>query len=125
MKAPRNRHERWHGPPLARSIFVPGIKLETLLRWVQDYDQHYRYFKEVEQSQMLSRQIEFNSHAAPPHKVITVITIRITLPFIGNTTGPRVEQLQLITTKIAELDSPGTPAEKRESRGRHRGFLWP
>ena len=36
------------------SIFIPGIRLQTLLNWVKDYDQHYRYFNEVEQSKLLS-----------------------------------------------------------------------
>src|SRR4051812_30614566 len=40
----------WYGV-----IFIPGVKLEPLLRWIQDYDQQSRYFKEVEQSKLLSR----------------------------------------------------------------------
>ena len=37
-------------------IFVPGVALESLLEWLQNYDQHERYFMEVEKSQLLSRE---------------------------------------------------------------------
>src|SRR5262245_54096213 len=35
----------WYG-----SIFVPNVKLQTLRRWLQDYDRHADYFDEVEKS---------------------------------------------------------------------------
>ena len=37
------------------AIFLPNTTLDVLLRWVQDYDQHQRFFKEVEQSRLVSR----------------------------------------------------------------------
>ena len=39
----------WYG-----AMFVPSIALDPLLRWLQDYDHHSRYFKNVEQSKLLS-----------------------------------------------------------------------
>ena len=32
------------------AIFIPGIKVDPLIHWIQDYDQQYKYFKEVEKS---------------------------------------------------------------------------
>jgi len=34
---------------------VPGVRLESLLDSIKNYDQHQRYFKEVEQSKLSSR----------------------------------------------------------------------
>jgi hypothetical protein len=39
----------------AGSVFVPGVSLQQLLNWVQDYDHHDLYFREVEESKLLSR----------------------------------------------------------------------
>ena len=39
-------------------IFVPDVNVDSLLQWIQHYDNHYRYFKEVEQSKLLSREGE-------------------------------------------------------------------
>src|SRR5213593_3075545 len=50
IRVPDGLIHHWFG-----SIFVPDASLQQLLRWVQDYDQHYRYFKEVEQSKLVSK----------------------------------------------------------------------
>src|SRR5262249_8633311 len=50
LNVPDGMIHHWFG-----SIFVPEVNLQTMLDWVKDYDQHHRYFKEVEASKLLSR----------------------------------------------------------------------
>src|SRR5262245_26672932 len=41
----------WYGV-----IFIPKTNLQRILRFVQNYDDHFRFFKEVEKSRLLSRE---------------------------------------------------------------------
>ena len=36
------------------AAFIPGIKLEALQAWLQKYEQHDRYFPEIEKSRLIS-----------------------------------------------------------------------
>src|SRR5262245_21442995 len=51
VSVPDGMIHHWFG-----SIFIRGIQLQTLLNWVKNYDQHSRYFKEVEESKLLSHE---------------------------------------------------------------------
>ena len=106
-------------------IFVPGMTLDSLLRWLQDYDQHERYFQEVEQSKLLSREgPEFRIfYRLRRKKVITVYYNTLHTVVYRQQESHRASS-RSFTTKIAELDNPGTAAEKEKPDGTDRGFLW-
>src|SRR5688572_25958403 len=36
------------------AIFISGAKLDALLRWVKDYARHDQFFREIEQSRLIS-----------------------------------------------------------------------
>ncbi len=107
------------------SIFVPGVTLEAVLKFVQNYDQHHRFFQEVEKSRLVSRtgdtfQIFYRLKRT---KVITVV-YHTDHAVIYRRHGPRRASSRSVTTRIAELDAPGTASEKEKLVGEDHGFLW-
>ena len=50
IEVPDGLIHHWYG-----TIFVPGTQVGPLVRWIQDYDQQYKYFKEVEKSKIISQ----------------------------------------------------------------------
>jgi hypothetical protein len=110
----------WYG-----AIFIPGIKVDPLVRWIQDYDQQYKYFKEVEKSKLLSHNGDtFQIYLRLTRtKVVTVhYNTEHTVVYRGN--GPGRASSRSFTTKIAEIDDAGTPSEKELPVGNDSGFMW-
>lgn len=107
------------------AIFLPGIGLDSLLPWLQDYDQHYRYFQEVEESQLLSRDgLTFHIFLRLRRKKIITVYYKTGHTAVYRHHDPRRISSRSFTTRIAELDNAGTPAEREQPVGNDRGFLW-
>jgi len=107
------------------SIFVPGVSLDALLRWVQDYDHHSRYFPEVEESKLLSRDgLTFQIFLRLRRKKILTVFYKTDHTAIYRQQDARRVSSRSFTTRIAELDNAGTPAESEKPAGNDRGFLW-
>ncbi|MFQ5817462.1 MAG: hypothetical protein ACE5H2_05840 [Terriglobia bacterium] len=120
MKVAAGMIHHWIG-----CIFVPDVSLSSVLDWVQDYDHHHRYFKEVERSKLLSREgdrfkIFFRLRRT---KIITVFYNTDHTAIYRHRDARRVSS-RSFTTKIAQLENPGTSAEKEKPVGNDSGFLW-
>jgi len=110
----------WYG-----AIFIPRIKVEPLVRWIQDYDQQSKYFKEVEKSKLISRNGDtFRVYLRLTRtKVVTVhYNTEHTATYRDN--GPGKASSRSLSTKIAELDDVGTPSEKELAVGNDSGYMW-
>ena len=107
-------------------VFVPGATVDRAVALLQDYNRHAEIYKPtVARSRLLSRsgetfrvQLRFMMK-----KVITVVTnteheARFTRD------GPDRAQSRIRSTRIAEVEEPGTPAEKEKPVGRDGGYLW-
>jgi hypothetical protein len=120
IEIPKGLVHHWYG-----TTFVPGAKVGDVLAWVQDYDRHQDYFEEVEDSRLVSREKEvFDIFLRLRRKkVITVhynTDHEVSYRNLANgRTASRSE-----ATRIAEIDSPGTPREKEKPLGDDQGFLW-
>ena len=107
------------------SVFVPGVEVEDLLAFLQDYDEHHRYFDEVEESRLVSRhgdRFEIFLRLRRT-KIVTVHyatehSVRYRRHEGGNASSASR------TTRIAELEGANTPDEKEKPVGDDRGFLW-
>lgn len=106
-------------------IFVPHMTLDSLIRWLQDYDHHDKYFKEVEKSKLVSRDGNtFKIYLRLRRKkVVTVIYNSDHTAIYRRHDGQHVSS-RSFTTKIAEVDDPGSPSEREKPVGNDRGFLW-
>ncbi len=121
IEAPDGMIHHWKG-----SIFIPNVGLDQVLKFVQDYGSHSKYFREVEKSRLLSHKKDdtFNIfYRLKRTKVITVVyntshTVRYRRP------APNRVAAKSEATKIAELDNPGTASETEKTPGNDSGFLW-
>ena len=110
----------WYG-----TIFVPGIKVDPLVHWIQDYDQQYKYFKEVEKSKLLSHNGDtFRIYLRLTRTKVVTVHYNTEHTVVYRDNGPGRASSRSFTTKIAEIDDAGTPSEKELAVGNDSGFLW-
>ncbi|HLQ77541.1 MAG TPA: hypothetical protein VK210_09305 [Terriglobia bacterium] len=120
MPVPDGMIHHWYG-----AIFVPGIKVEPLLKWIQDYDHHSRYFKEVEQSKLISRNGDtFYIYMRLMRKKVVTVHYNTEHTAVYETNGAGRASSRSFTTKIAEIDDAGTPSEKEKPIGMDSGYMW-
>jgi hypothetical protein len=120
VRVPDGLIHHWFG-----SIFVPNVDLASLLTWIRNYDQHQRYFKEVEQSRLLSREGDTFKvfFRFVRKKVVTVhYNTNHTAMYRHHPGGQ--ESSRSFTTRIAELENAGTASEKEKAVGDDSGYLW-
>ena len=107
------------------ATFVPGIKLESLLKWVKDYAQHEKFFPEIERSRLLSND-------GDTYKVYLRLKRKKIITVVYNTehsasyfpqSATRVVS-KSFTTRIAQVEDAGTSQEKELPIGQDGGYLW-
>jgi len=120
ISVPDGMIHHWKG-----SVFVLGVTLDVALKFVQDYNQHQRFFQEVERSRLLSRDGDTLRifYRLKRKKVITVV-YNTEHTVVYRRQGPRRASSRSASTKIAELEDPGKPSEKEKPVGEDGGYLW-
>jgi len=106
--------------------FIKGVKVDDVLRVLEDYDHHSEYYKpDVEQSKTL--QHDGNHYQAflrfRRHKVITVV-LNTTHDVNYFRDSPQQAHSRSSAIKIAEVENAGKPGEKTKFAGDDGGFLW-
>ncbi len=120
LRVPDGMIHHWFG-----SVFVPNVQLETLLNFVKNYDQHHRYFKEVEASNLVSRDGDtFKVFFRFVRKKVVTVHYNTDHTVIYRHDRDGRESSRSFTTRIAELQNPGTPQEMEKPVGDDSGFLW-
>ncbi|HET9132448.1 MAG TPA: hypothetical protein VFO86_15945 [Terriglobia bacterium] len=110
----------WYG-----AIFIPGIKVDPLLHWIQDYDDQYKYFKEVEKSKLLSHNGDtYRIYLRLTRTKVVTVHYNTEHTVIYRDNGPGRASSRSFTTKIAEIDDAGTAKEKEQPMGNDSGFMW-
>lgn len=108
------------------ATFLPGVPLDRVLALLQDYDHHAEIYKpHVARSRLIARDGDRFTAFLRFHqkKVITVVInseheARFTRPGAG-----RAES-RIRSTRVAEVDRPGTPQESEKPVGRDGGYMW-
>jgi hypothetical protein len=107
-------------------VFVPGVKIDDVLKILQDYDHQAMYYApDVEEARIESHTgnkfrvfLRFRRH-----KVVTVV-----LDTEHDITYFRDSPLQAHSrssaTRIAQVEDPGGPNEKEKAPGNDDGYLW-
>ncbi len=120
IEIPKGLVHHWYG-----TTFVPGAKVEELLAWVQDYDRHQDYFEEVEDSRLVSREKDvFDIVLRLRRKKILTVHYNTDHEVSYRSVGTGRAASRSEATRIAEIDSPGTPREREKPLGDDQGFLW-
>lgn len=107
-------------------VFVPGATLETVKTLFQDYDNHYRYYgPEVERSKLLNRKDDdFKIYLRMRKKKIITVVLNANFDVRYNQIDPSHLIIFSHSTRIAEVESPGTPEEHELPVGNDSGFMW-
>jgi hypothetical protein len=107
------------------AIFVPNVSSQALIRAIQDYDHHTRYFKEVQQSKLVSREGDtFKIFLRLMRKKVVTVHYNTDHTVIYRTHDNSRISSRSFTTKIAELDAAGSATEKEKPVGDDSGYFW-
>jgi hypothetical protein len=108
------------------SLWLPGIKMPELLRFLQDYDHHAGKFSDVERSKLVSRTGDNFKiyYRLSRSKAFFTVHYNSDQDVTYQTLDPKRVFSRSIATKIAELENAGTPQEKERPIGEDNGFLW-
>ena len=117
---PKGLVHHWLG-----SVFIPGTTVDELVGWLQNYDEHHRYFHEVESSRLVSCDgDDFRIFLRLRRKKVVTVHYN-TEHFVRYTHhgGGRMSSASY-ATRIAEIENAGKAAESEKALGDDRGFLW-
>jgi hypothetical protein len=107
-------------------VFIPGAKLEDVLRVLEDYDRHSVYYApDVERSKIESRDgdhfrvfLRFRRH-----KVITVVlNTEHEVQYFHDAPGKAHSRSSAVS--IAEVENAGKSDEREKTPGDDDGFMW-
>lgn len=107
-------------------VFVPGVSLERAVALLQDYDRHavlYRPY--VQRSRLLARRgDDFRVYLRfYTRKIITVVVDTEHEARFVRLDATRVHS-RIRSTRVVEIEHPGTPAERPKPEGQGGGYLW-
>src|SRR5208282_774995 len=107
-------------------VFVPGVKLADVVRLVEDYDHHSKYFApEVVRSKLVSRDGDnFLTYLRFHKKHILSVTVDTWHEAWYRTISPTREVSRSQITRAQEVENEGQPDETLRPEGDDRGFLW-
>jgi hypothetical protein len=108
------------------AVFLPGATLQRTLDLVQNYDTHkISYAPEVVDSRLLRREGDFFKVflRLRKHKIITVV-LDTEYDVTYRRLGPTRAASRSYSTRIAEVENPGTAREHALPAGDDHGFLW-
>ncbi len=108
------------------AVFVPGTRIGDAVALMQDYDRHHTIFRPaIAQSKTLDHDgdrfrlfLRFFMK-----KVITVVVNTDSTAEFTHLASNRVVSA-IRSTRVQELEEPGTPREREKPVGRDGGYLW-
>ncbi len=107
-------------------VFVPGVKIDDVLKILQDYDHQATYYApDVEQARIESHNgNEFHVFLRfRRHKVVTVVLdTEHDITYFRD--SPLRAHSRSSATHIAQVEDPGGPKEKEKAPGKDDGYLW-
>lgn len=117
---PKGLVHHWLG-----SVFIPSTTVDGLVGWLQNYNDHYRYFDEVEASRLVSRDgDDFRIFLRLRRKKVVTVHYN-TEHFVRYTRhGDDRMSSASYSTRIAEIEDAGKATESEKALGDDHGFLW-
>jgi hypothetical protein len=106
--------------------FLPGIPIDRVIALLQDYDRHASiYAPRVARSVLRAHEDDtYRFHLRYfMKKVITVVVDSENTAQFAKPAGDRAFS-RIVSTRMAEVDEPGTPSERERPIGHDSGYLW-
>lgn len=108
------------------SVFVPGATLDQAVELLQDYDRHAEVYKPtVARSKLLARNGDtFKVYLRFVMKKVITVVVNSEHEAHFTRDGSDRTRSRIVSTRIAEVEEAGTPAERENPVGRDGGYLW-
>jgi hypothetical protein len=120
IKIPDGMVHHWYG-----AVLVPGVELSDVLTWVQNYSESHKYYEEVEDSRLLSREGNlFRIFLRLRRKKVITVHYNTEHEVVYTAYGEDRASSHSRSTKVAEIENAGTPQERERPEGDDRGYLW-
>lgn len=120
-KVPGGMIHHWEG-----MVFIPGVKMDAVLKVLQNYDEHALYYApDVEKARI-------ESHTGDHYRVYMRFRRRKIVTVVLNT-EQEVDYYRVSATRahsrssavrIAQVENAGSAREKEKTPGNDDGFLW-
>lgn len=107
-------------------VFVPGVTVSQAVELLQAYDRHAEIYQPaVERSETLERSGNtFRVFLRLYMKKVIAVTLNTEHEARFERPSPLRAHSRIVSTRIAEVDEPGTPDEREKPVGNDSGFLW-
>ena len=108
------------------TVFIPNVRLDEVAALMQAYDRYQDIYRPaVRRSTTLSRGAErFRVYLQLFQKRIIGVVLNTETDVTYRRVTPRRMQVRSQSTRIAEVEHPGTPQEQERPVGKDSGFLW-
>jgi len=106
--------------------FIPGATMQQALALVQDYNNHYKVYKpEVERSQLISRNgDDFKIFLRYRKKKVVTVVLNTYHDVHYFVVDANHAHCRSYTTKVAEVEDPGSAREHERPADDQNGFMW-
>lgn len=106
--------------------FIPNASVQQALALVQDYNNHYKVYKpEIERSQLTSRNgDDFVIYLRYRAKKIITVVLNTYHQVHYSLVGANHAYCRSYSTKVAEVEDPGSPDEHERAPDDQNGFMW-
>jgi hypothetical protein len=107
-------------------VFIPGVKLEDVLKILQDYNHHSRYYTpDVQQAKIESRDGDhFKVFMRFRREKVVTVVLDTEQDVNYFRDSPTRAHSRSSATRIAQVDNPDTAEEREKTPGDDDGFLW-
>jgi len=107
-------------------IFIPGVKIDDVLRVLQDYDHHATYYApDVASARIESRDgNQFRVFLRFRRRKIVTVVLDTEHAVTYYRDSPLRAHSRSSAERIAQVEDPGGPREKEKPPGEDDGFLW-
>ena len=120
VTVPGGMIHHWSG-----SILVPGVDVDGVLEFVQNYDHSHRFFDDVEASRLLGRDGEvFDIFLRLRRRKVMTVHYNTEHRVRYRRHAPGDASSRSVATRIREIHQPGQETESEKEPGADRGFLW-
>lgn len=108
------------------TVFVPGVTMPQALALIQDYDRHAEYFKpDVVTSRIVSRNgNDIRTQVRFYKKKVIGVTLDTDHDIHDVPLDAKRMWFRTVTTRVQQVEHPGTPKEKLLPAGDDDGYLW-
>jgi hypothetical protein len=108
------------------TVFVPGGRAQDAVALLQDYDRHAEvYAPAVQRSKVLSRAGDrFTVFLRFYQKKVITVVVNSEHDALFTRRAPGHVRSRIRSTRVAEVERPGTPTEREKPVGRDGGYLW-